>query len=130
MGVSSFSQTGYPRKVVKGADTVIEITPGQLDTINMSLVSLDECDSTQKVLLSDIGDAKKAMSLYEKDIVLYKEKVAMRDASITERDNIITTATNTIQGMGKDIERLKSRCRVLGISTGALIVLAGYFLLL
>ena len=50
----SISQTGYPKKVIIGKDTVCAVTIAQLDTINSTYVDLDECRELTDSLKSEI----------------------------------------------------------------------------
>jgi Na+/phosphate symporter len=126
----SFSQTGYPKKIVHEGDTVIAITRDQMKKVNGVQLSLQECreiNDSVMVVVDSCGAAFNVFRAAEKEL---KERISIRDEAIAERNKVITEAKDLVKVQKKEIRRLRTHRTILGISSGALIAVTVYLLIL
>jgi len=124
MSSYSYSQTGYPRRIVYNGDTVIAITQKQMQSINLAHVSWRECIEVQDSLLNTLDSCSVAFSLYDTTIQNLRGEINLLQRSIADRDSVIYTHQGILTSKNKEIKRLRTKCSIVSIGAGALAVLS------
>jgi hypothetical protein len=121
----SFSQTGYPKKIViNKKDTVIAITIEQMQIANnvyLSYIEYKELYDSASVYL----DSCIALStIVERNNNNLKSRILIKDSIISDKNYLIKEGTHIIKQQDKKIHRLQSFNKVLGGLVAAFIVVA------
>lgn len=125
----SISQSGYPKEIIQGKDTVVAFTYPQVKSINVEL-ELSKCN-------------KELIDTLESSIVVYKKAIKLNDSlvvnlnsQIAEKDKMFSFQSKISLTLEKEnivLQRKLKRTRVWGIIggfvTGAIItgVTVGFF---
>lgn len=85
MGVSCFSQSSYPRKIVLGTDTIVALQPAQVTTINKAINERRYYKAMCELQAKDITDLKNIRSSMDtivanKDSIIYLERQKLVEA--------------------------------------------------
>ena len=120
-------RTAYPKQVVIGSDTIMEITSHQMDLINNMKLNYDDCIEVNDTLMIKLDscifalqDADIVIADYSDEISDYKQKILIRDSMINERNGIITDMKTVIKHREKQINKLKIGRGVLGAAAAVL----------
>lgn len=127
---SSYSQTGYPKIVVVGNDTVVAITKDQMKRANGVQLSLQECTEINDSVMKVVDSCKEAFTIFHDAESKLKDRIAIKDEAIADRDQVIGDAKELVKVQKKEIRRLRTQRTLLGISSGALIGTIVYLLIL
>lgn len=113
----SFSQTGYPKKIIIDKDTIVAITAKQLQVVNSIKVNYDECKEIQDSLYAQIStDSLVITSQFEFIRKLTNEINTQGDIIGNEKAKNI----KTVEQLNKSLKL----CRVQKIKTG---IIGGLF---
>lgn len=114
----SFSQTGYPKEIILGKDTLIALKYNQLREINKGLEEGKDC----KVLLSETD---KLVMQQDSLILTGKQLVANLEAQIHGYDQIVKYQDDKFklkeQQYQKSIKANKTNKTIFGVVIGTLI---------
>lgn len=110
---SSFSQTVYPKKVILGRDTVVALTPKQVDAINKTYISLDECNTLNDSLNSQIDT-------YDQIVNEKNNQLSILHAQINSLDTINKETNGIVADDEKLIKIQKRKIGILKFERGAL----------
>ena len=118
---SSFSQDGYPKKIVIDKDTVCAVTIAQLDSINKEHIDKKECYELRDSLNSQIRNH----IVYENDqrqIIINQDKeLYAKNNIIQQKDVIIDSSDKLLKNQERKIKWLKFQRTffpILGIAIG------------
>lgn len=113
----SISQTGYPKKVIIGKDTVCAVTVAQLDSINSTYVDLDECRELTDSLNSQIKNQ-------DKRAVKQADALANAEHQVDNLTYINEELTNTVDRNEKMIKLKDNRIKWLKVQRVVLATVA------
>lgn len=109
----SFSQTGYPKKLVIGNDTVIVMTSKQLQSVNALYLNYNECKETNDILSNGIDSCYRLFSLYDSTNSNLANQIILLKDKIETRDTIISYAIDQEKQYIKKIDRLSKTNKVI-----------------
>lgn len=123
----SFSQTGYPKKILIDNDTVVAITNNQLQVVNNLKVDYDECKEVVDTLKSQVSrDSILIMSQFEFIRKLSNEMDTQGDIIENEKAKNSKLTENLKQSM-KLYNRQRIKTAVVGglftVSLGVIVAL-------
>ena len=111
MSVSTFSQNGYPKRIVLGSDTVIAITLQQMDKINDYKIVADGLTEENESLRDVIVDRDNA--LFQSDSIRTELKGQMLHykSLVDVKDDEIGLLNENAEDLEEIITLNKKRCR-------------------
>ncbi len=123
--VLGFSQAGYPKKILYpnsrgGYDTVIAITPYQMDAINAMKISYDGCTEINDSLVDIVDSCKSAFILMNSTDRILKRELELKESAIIDRDAVIDSMQTVIKHRERQIVRLKWHRGISGVVNGIL----------
>lgn len=125
----SISQSGYPKEIIQGKDTVVAITYTQLRSINTELELSKGNKEIIDSLESSVTVYRKALKLNDSLVVNLNSQIAEKDKmfSYQSKVSLILEKENTV--LQKKLKRTRVWGIIGGFVTGAIItgVTVGFF---
>jgi hypothetical protein len=125
----SFSQTGYPKKLVlDNGDTVIAITTQQMNISSLVYLQYREYKELNDSLLPYMDSCTALVSILNRMNGNLNQQLVVTDSVVAGKNYIITEATKTIKRQDRSIRKLHTANRVLygivaGLSLAVLLLL-------
>lgn len=111
----SFSQTGYPRKLVlDNGDTVIAITVEQMYVSTVVYLQYREYKELNDSLLPYIDSCTALVGILNRMNTNLSTQLVITDSIVTDKSAVITEASSMIKKQSNKIHRLQTISRVLG----------------
>lgn len=98
--------------------------------VNGLIISLQECKEIQDSVMKKVDSCKVAFDVFRDAESKLKERISIKEEAIAERDLVISNAKELVKGQKSEIRRLRSHRIVLGISSGVLVGVMLYLLIL
>lgn len=113
----------YPYKTVLDGDTVVVALMSQVDSLNITYASLDECNELYDSLYSAVDGFRLVIIKDKETIKKLEDNDKLNDEKFEEKDNIIEEYKNENNKLKKKNDRLKAVNKILTVSTIILAVI-------
>lgn len=130
MSISVYCQSGYPKKILLGKDTVIAITPNHLKTINIEHVDYMECSELLVLKNAVVDSMIKIIALQDSVTSNLHQQISVKDNYISDKNTVIKALYNGTTARDKMIKKLQNQNTVLKVVTVIGIVSATIFFFL
>lgn len=124
----SFSQSGYPKKIVLNNDSLVLITPKQMDVLNALHFKYEAQRSFIVAQNKVLDSCRVALDKAQSDYTNCSSIIEDYEAMIGNRDKIISANALLVSDQDRMIRRLKTQTGAIGV--GAVIVLGSMLFLL
>lgn len=94
MNISVYCQSGYPKKILLGKDTVIAITPNHLKTINIEHVDYMECAELLVLKNAVVDSMTKIIALQDSITNNLQQQISVKDNYISDKNTVIQALYN------------------------------------
>lgn len=109
----SFSQEGYPRKIIIDKDTVCAITIAQVDSVNKAFVNNDKCNEEKDSLNSQINNYETLVEGQDRVIASQGKEIEIQKNISAEKDTIIASDEKLLKKQNRQVKWLKLQRNVL-----------------
>lgn len=97
----------YPKMVIQGGDTLVMITIPQVDSINITYITLDEYREKNDSLHSAVDSMRIIIGKDDELMKVLEERIAIKDTIIEKKDEIIEIQDIEMEKKDKKIRRLR-----------------------
>lgn len=116
--MSSFSQEDYPKIRLIDKDTVVLITPQQVDKMNETFLQLDMCKDINESLIEQDTLSKQVISACEDALQKADQEVETCQNVVEEKDLQIENLNVVVEKQEKKIKLLKKSRNLMTVSAG------------
>jgi len=107
-------------------DTLVAITPSQMNKINVTKVALEDCQTSDSLHSVEVAQLRSALDTCDEVKEEYKNSVSIKDSISRVKDNSIDILETQLETEKKNVKKLKKRVKLFTFVGTALGIGGGY----